>query len=495
MVQCQFMLRDKIYGILLAGGFGTRLWPLSTSRHPKPFLGLTGEKSLLQQTALRIQSLQGMAGLIVAGQKDHEILLQRQLQEIAVEPTWLILEEPASGTAISIALGCLAVLADAGPEAMVFVVPADHALMQRAALEQALQQAVPQAKTERLVVFGVQPDQPCSAYGYIACGTPLDEGVWKVQHFIEKPSLERAQDLLRQGGWLWNSGMLLGQAALLWQELQHRVPWLAQAAWAAWEKRRRTGRKLHVQIALPQDGTPLSIDHALLERIDRAAVVSLDTPWSDVGTFAALHALGEQDQQANVLRGHVVAMESTGNYLHNTGEAVLGVFGVHAMAVVATSEAILMAPLGNAAAVEQLARRCTQPSRDHARAPAGCHAAAQAGTSISRPWGSFSILVSGEGFQIKRLLVQPRSRISLQYHRQRREWWFVRQGCALVTVDARQEEHGAGAMIPIPMGAVHRLENAADEILEIIEMQMGEYLGEDDVVRLEDDYGRLSDFR
>lgn len=484
------MLNEKIYGILLAGGLGTRLWPLSTPYYPKPFLALCGEHSLLQEAVLRLRSLQGITGLIVAGREGQEEALQHQLREIAAEPTCLILETPPCGTAISIGLGCLAALENGGPQALVLALPADHALMQHAALEQALQCAIPQARAERLVIFGIQPDKPSSAYGYIARGASCGQDAWDVARFIEKPSRERAQGLLCEEGWLWNSGMLLGQAAVLWHELQYHAPALAHAAAAAWEKRRVAGRALHVAIALPQGCTPLSMDHAVLEKTSRTVVVSLVTPWSDVGTFAALHELAMQDEQGNALQGPVLAVDCAGSYLHSTGP-VLGVHGARDLAVVATREAVLVAPLADAAAVEQLARRCMGlPGKAMAQL-AGSGAESQPCAAVRRPWGSFGILACGRGFQIKRLLVRPEARISLQYHSRRSEWWFVCQGRARVTLGKQQQEHSAGAMIVVPVGTVHRLENAGADVLEIIEMQMGDYLGEDDIVRLEDDYGRL----
>lgn len=483
------MLHEKVYGILLAGGSGTRLWPLSTPDHPKPFLALTGHHSLLQEAALRLQPLRNLAGLMVVGRGGHEALLQRQLQQIGIDPLRLILEEPPCGTAISIGLGCLAALAEGEAQAMVFVLPADHALIEGMALDLALQQAISQAEAERLVVFGVQPGQPCSAYGYIAQGASRGPCAWDVARFVEKPSQERAQAMLEEGGWLWNSGMLLGQAAVLWHELCHHAPVLAQVAMAAWEKRQGCGSMLHLFLSPPENQPPLSMDHAVLEKTDRAVVVSLETPWSDVGTFAALHELAERDEHGNAMQGPVVALECSGSYLHSAGP-VLGVHGVQGMAVVATAEAVLAAPLGNAAAVESLAQRCKHLLERPAAPPGRSVAESQPSLAVRRPWGSFSILAGGVGFQIKRLLVQPKARISLQYHSQRSEWWFVRQGHVRVTLDGEQQDHGAGAMIPVPMGAVHRLENIGTEVLEIIEMQMGDYLGEDDIVRLEDDYGR-----
>ena len=485
------MLHEKTYGILLAGGSGTRLWPLSTPQYPKPLLALCGEHSLLQEAVLRLRSLQGMTDLIIAGREGQEEALQRQLQEIAAGPTCLILETPPCGTAISVGLGCLAALEDGGPQALVLALPADHALMEHVALNHALQCAIPQARVGRLVVFGIQPDKPSSAYGYIARGASCGLDAWDVARFIEKPSRERAQGLLGEGGWLWNSGMLLGQAAVLWRELQHHAPVLAQAAAAAWEQRRAAGRALHVAISLPQDCPALSMDHAVLEKTTRAAVVSLVTPWSDVGTFAALHELAERDEQGNALRGPVQAVDCADSYLHSTGP-VLGVHGARDLAVVATPEAVLVAPLADAAAVEQLARRCTSLLPGNAGPQLACFSADPSSCAVvRRPWGSFTILACGRGFQIKRLLVRPEARISLQYHSRRSEWWFVCQGRARVTLGEQRQEYAAGAMIAVPVGTVHRLENTGADVLEIIEMQMGDYLGEDDIVRLEDDYGRL----
>ena len=484
------MLHEKTYGILLAGGLGTRLWPLSTPQYPKPLLALCGEHSLLQEAVLRLRSLRGITDLIVAGREGQEEALQRQLQEVAAEPTRLILETPPCGTAISIGLGSLAALEDGGPQALILALPADHTLIQHAALEQALQCAIPQARAGRLAVFGIQPDKPSSAYGYIARGASCGQDAWDVARFIEKPSRERAQALLGEGGWLWNSGMLLGQAAVLWHELQDHAPDLARAAAAAWEQRRIAGRALHVAIALPQDCPALSMDHAVLEKTSRAAVVSLVTPWSDVGTFAALHELAERDEQGNALRGPVQAVDCTDSYLHSTGP-VLGVHGARDLAVVATPEAVLVAPLADAAAVEQLARRCMGLPGNVMAQLAGYSADPSSCATVRRPWGSFSVLACGKGYQIKRLLVRAGTRISLQYHSRRSEWWFVCQGRARVTLDKQQQEHAAGAMIAVPVGTVHRLENTGADVLEIIEMQMGDYLGEDDIVRLEDDYGRL----
>ena len=464
--------------IILSGGAGTRLWPLSRELYPKQLLALTGEKTMIQQTALRLEGLSAAAPVVVCNEA-HRFLVAEQLREIRIEPQALVLEPVGRNTAPAIALAAQAALGAAGAaDPLLLVLPADHVIRNVPAFQKAVRAALGPADAGKLVTFGIVPSSPETGYGYIERGATQGDA-YTIARFVEKPDAARAEQFVASGQYYWNSGMFLFRARRYLEELERLAPEMARVCAQAFAAARADLDFTRIERerfeACPAD----SIDYAVMEKTGDAVVVPLNAGWSDVGSWAALHDACEADAHGNVARGDVICEDSEGCYLYAESRLVSAV-GLKDHVVVETKDAVLVAPKERVQDVKKLVHRLKEAGRyEHS-----LH------REVFRPWGSYDSIESGPRFQVKRLKVKPGAVLSLQLHHHRAEHWVVVSGTARITRgdEAFLLEENQSTFIPI--GVRHRIENPGKIPLHIIEIQSGSYLGEDDIVRLEDQYGR-----
>jgi len=465
---------------LLAGGSGTRLWPLSREAYPKQFLKLLDqERSLLQQAALRACSLpDATAPLVICGEQ-HRFIVAEHLSQAGVAGATIILEPEGRNTAPAAAIAALQALAQHGEDALVFLMASDHVVADLAAFRAAGQTAAKVAARGRIVTFGIKPTRAETGYGYIRRGRPLGDGAWEVAAFVEKPDAARASEFLASGEYAWNGGLFLFPARLFLAELERFEPGMLAGCKAALNGARRDLGFLRL------DGPPFldiradSIDYAVMEKTARAALVPLDCGWDDLGSWERLHAL-TADAEGNSHHGDVLSEDCRGTLVHAQSRLVAAI-GLKDAVVVETKDAVLVAARERCqdvkALVGQLAARKRSEAVQH--------------TEILRPWGSYETIACGPRFQVKKLVVKPGHKLSLQMHHHRAEHWVVVSGTAKVTCGEKTYLVSENESTYIPLGTAHRLENPGKVPLELIEVQSGAYLGEDDIVRFEDVYGRL----
>jgi mannose-1-phosphate guanylyltransferase/mannose-6-phosphate isomerase len=462
--------------VLLSGGSGTRLWPLSREAYPKQFLPLLGEHSLLQATWLRVRALPGVGAPLVVANEEHRFMVAEQLRAIGAHLDTVILEPVGRNTAPAIAAAALRAMAN-GEDPVLLVLPSDHVIRDEAGFRAAIQQALPSAVAGALVTFGIVPSAPETGYGYIRAA--VGEGARPIERFVEKPDLATATAYLREGGYFWNSGMFLFRASRYLEELGKFTPKILAQCRTAIDAATVDNDFLRLQRvafeACPSD----SIDYAVMEKTAHAFVLPIDVGWNDVGSWSALREISEQDSDGNAHRGDVLAID-TRNTLAWSERRLVALIGLDDMVVVDTDDALLVAHRDSVQDVKQVVSKLKGDARPHAR----LH------RKVYRPWGSYDGIESGPGFQVKRITVKPGASLSLQMHHHRAEHWIVVAGNARVTCDERVFDLGANQSTFIPLGSKHRLENLGTEPLELIEVQSGDYLGEDDIVRFEDKYGR-----
>jgi len=469
--------------VILAGGAGNRLWPLSRQEYPKQLIALLGERSLIQDTALRFADRTRFSAPLVIANDAIRFTVAEQLQSVGVKPAALVLEPVGRGTAPAVAVAALLAI-EIDPEAVIIVAPSDHAILDVDALHRAISTAVGAAQAGHLVTFSIPPSRPETGYGYIEHGTAIGEaaGAFRVATFVEKPPLARAEAMLAGGRHFWNSGMFAFKAKGYLAELERFQPAIVAAARASVEGR---GTDLDfVRLAAePFAASPSdSIDYAVMEKTARAATVPLDAGWSDVGAWSELWAISKQDEAGNACRGDVV-LERAKNCLVVSDGRLTALVGVENLSVVVTDDAVLVANLASAQDVKRVVERLKEAGRSEVILHKVVH----------RPWGYYQNLHDGEGFQVKRLTVKPGARISLQKHFKRSEHWTVVEGTARVTRGDETFLLQANESTYIPLETAHRLENGGDKPMTLIEVQCGSYLGEDDIVRLDDAYGRIGE--
>lgn len=470
-------MTDSIVPVVLCGGAGTRLWPLSRELYPKQLLSLVNDRSLLQNTVSRLNDY-GHAGLpLLVCNEEHRFLVAEQLREAGVTPRNIILEPEGRNTAPAVALAALQASTE-GADPILVVLPSDHVILDRSAFLDALDAALALAREGAMVTFGVTPTKPETGYGYVKRGEPLGSG-YRVQQFVEKPDAATAADYLKSGDYYWNSGMFVFSAKRYLEELKKFRPDILEAVQAASGTTTRDQDFLRVDAAAFARCPPDSVDYAVMERTAAAAMVPLDAGWSDIGSWDALWQVGHKDGQRNVLQGDVIADQVKNSYIRAEHRLVSAV-GVEDLVIVETADAVLIASQADS----QHVKRVVENLKSCDRAERMTH------RKVQRPWGYYESIDSGERFQVKRIMVKPGGSLSLQKHFHRAEHWVVVRGTARVTRDEEVFELTENESTFIRVGAVHRLENPGKLPLEIIEVQSGEYLGEDDIVRLEDNYGR-----
>jgi len=469
--------------VILSGGAGTRLWPLSRELYPKQLLALIGERTMLQQTASRLEGL-GAAAPVVVCNEAHRFLVAEQLRQLGIEPRAMVLEPFGRNTAPAIALAAYAALAadaargsvDADP--VLLVLPADHVMRDVPAFHRAVHTALRAAESGQLVTFGVVPSAPETGYGYIQRGAG-EGGVHRIERFIEKPSEERARELLASGEYYWNSGMFMFRARRYLTELERFAPEIAACCEAAFRGARSDLDFTRIDAEAFKRCPADSIDYAVMEKTSAAVVVPLDAGWSDVGSWSALHEACESDRHGNVARGDVISEDSRGCYLYAESR-LLAAVGLKDHVVVETKDAVLVAPKSHVQDVKKLVFRLKEQGRyEHS-----LH------REVFRPWGSYDSIESGPRFQVKRLKIKPGATLSLQMHHHRAEHWIVVSGTARITRGDEVFLLEENQSTYIPIGVKHRIDNPGKIPLHIIEVQSGSYLGEDDIVRFEDRYGR-----
>jgi mannose-1-phosphate guanylyltransferase/mannose-6-phosphate isomerase len=469
----------KIYPVILSGGAGTRLWPLSRAAMPKQLLPLVSDKTMLQETVQRVGgALDMQAPLIVCG-NEHRFLVAEQMREIGVTPLGIVLESVGRNTAPAVAAAAHYLRA-IDPEAMMLVLPADHVIEHRAAFLQSVAAAAEQAGEGALVTFGIVPTAPETGYGYIHRGQAAGATCYGVDRFVEKPDRETAQSFVADGGYYWNSGMFLFRADSYIAELQAYAPAIDTAAEAAVRLGYRDLDFLRLQeqefAASPSD----SIDYAVMEHTKRAVVVPADIGWSDVGSWSALWEVQARDADGNAQRGDVY-LDGVKNTLVRAESRIVAVVGVENLVVVETADAVLVVHKDQVQRVKQIVDHLKTAERtEHMH-----H------TKVYRPWGAYEGIDIGERFQVKRITVNPGGKLSLQMHHHRAEHWIVVSGTAKVTCGDTVTLLSENQSTYIPIGMNHRLENPGKLPLHLIEVQSGSYLGEDDIVRFEDVYQRV----
>jgi mannose-1-phosphate guanylyltransferase/mannose-6-phosphate isomerase len=470
--------------VLLAGGVGTRLWPLSREQFPKQFHALLSDssRSLFQQTALRTAGIDQAVAPVVIGAEAHRFVLEEQLAQAKIRGATILLEPEGRNTAPAAAVASHFVAEEHGPDAILFIMAADHAIADKHAFAQAVQQAMAAAAQGYIVTFGIKPTRPETGFGYLQAGAAIgDTGAFAVERFIEKPAMEQAQEFITQGNHYWNGGMFLFRAGRFLSELRKLEPDMYVKSLEALQKTTRENGFVRLDpkafVACRKD----SIDYAVMEKVDQVALVPLDCGWDDVGSWTFLEHQPATDKDDNRVRGDVLTEDAHGNLVH-AGSRLVALVGVDNHVVVETDDAVLVAPKNRAQDVKKLVARLKKRKRPEADTHRRVH----------RPWGFYETIAFGERFQVKRISVKPGHKLSLQMHYHRAEHWVVVKGTAKVTCGEKEFIITEDQSTYIPLGNTHRLENPGKVPLELIEVQSGTYLGEDDIVRLSDSYGRTA---
>jgi mannose-1-phosphate guanylyltransferase/mannose-6-phosphate isomerase len=469
-----------IVPVILSGGAGTRLWPLSRELYPKQLLPLVGERTMLQETLCRLEGTPDLAAPLVVCNESHRFMVAEQLRAIGHVPTAIILEPVGRNTAPAVAVAALRALAEGG-DPLLLVLPADHVIRDAAALCQAVALAAAEAERGKLMTFGIVPTGPETGYGYIRRGVPLDGGssAYAVAAFVEKPALETARAYVESGEYYWNSGMFLFRASDYLLQLERFEPAMVACCREAVERAAVDLDFLRLDAEAFAACPGNSVDYALMEKTADAAVVPLDAGWSDVGSWSALWEVGARDADGNVSHGDVLVHASRDCYLY-AGSRMLATVGIDNLVVVETADAVLVAAKDRVQEVKEIVARLKEQKRGEAL----LH------RRVNRPWGSYECIGEAPRYQVKRIVVAPGAALSLQRHHHRAEHWVVVRGTARITCGEKTFLLTENQSTYIPLGETHRLENPGKIPLELIEVQSGSYLGEDDIERFEDTYGR-----
>ena len=472
------MKTRELIPVLLCGGSGTRLWPLSRTHYPKQFIPLVGETSLLAQTLERVSGVSSGAAPLVVCNENHRFMTAAVLEQCQQTASAILLEPEGRNTAPAIAVAALEALA-IGDDPVLLVLAADHVITDVAAFERSVLLAESAAMRDQLVTFGITPSRPETGYGYIRAGEMVGDGIFEVASFVEKPSLETATDYVESGEYYWNSGMFLFRARRYLDELEAVRPKMLVAARAAHAKAVRDGVFVHLDGEAFGNCPNESVDYAVMEEAKQTAMVTLNAGWSDIGSWSALHEATALDEQGNAVRGDVMLMDTENSYVY-ADQGLVTTVGIKGLVVVSTPDALLVASRDRVQDVRKLVQRLS----DEERTEQAHH------TKVYRPWGHYEAIDQGDGYQVKRLVVDAGKRISLQRHQHRSEHWVVVRGSARVTLETTTFDLATNESTYIAAGAIHRLENAGFQPLEVIEVQTGAYLGEDDIERFEDDFNR-----
>ncbi len=469
----------SIFPVILSGGSGTRLWPLSRKHYPKQLLNLTGgEYTMLQETLLRVSHLDSP---IIVCNEDHRFMVAEQCQYVGVRPEAIILEPLARNTAPAIALAALKAYSKC-EDAIIAVFPADHVISNQESFEQSLNKAIEAASSGELITFGIVPNSPETGYGYIKANKsqPSELDVLSVESFVEKPDLDTAQAYLASGEYFWNSGMFVFKASAYLAALQEFAPDMHQTCEKsmslATEDLDFTRVDKDCFAASPDD----SIDYAIMEKASNVNVVPLDANWSDVGSWSSLWDIAEKDEDQNAHIGDVISIGSKNTLVHNTDKLVATI-GLENVVIVDTKDALLVAHKDKVQSVKDIVGKL----KAHNRSEPDIH------REVHRPWGCYDSIDNGQRYQVKRITVKPGASLSLQMHHHRAEHWVVVSGTAIVQVGEQEQMVSENQSVYIPIGEKHRLTNPGKLSLELIEVQSGSYLGEDDIVRFEDVFGRV----
>ena len=472
------MSEQTFYPVILSGGSGSRLWPLSRSLYPKQLLPLSSERTMIQETVLRVRKGRFADPLIICNEA-HRFIVAEQMQEIGVTPLRLMLEPVGRNTAPAIAAAAL-VLDAVDPDAIMAVFPSDHVITDAAGFLAAMDKAGIAANAGHLVTFGMKPAAPETGYGYIQQGGPLTTGAFAVERFIEKPDFERASAMVAQPGYLWNSGMFVFKASVFLDEMRRLCPDIVAAVGKALEAAKIDSDFLRLDAEAFALSPSASIDYAVMEHTARAAVVPSDFGWSDVGSWSALWEITGKDKEGNVAAGDVITVDCKNSYLRGDGVLVAGV-GLRDIVVVATEDAVLVADRSHVQEVKKI----VESLKEKKRSEGDLH------RKVYRPWGYYQSIDAGARFQVKQITVKPGAKLSLQMHHHRAEHWVVVEGTAMITRNDETFLLRENESTFIPIGTKHRLENPGKVPLKLIEVRSGTYLSEDDIVRLEDNYGRV----
>lgn len=471
----------KLYPVILSGGSGSRLWPLSRAHYPKQLLPLNGENTMLQDTALRVSDPERFHAPLIIANNEHRFIVAEQLQQAGVPPRAIVLEPLGRNTAPAVAIAALMLL-QADPDAIMVLLPSDHVVGNLQAFEAAVGRAGEAARAGKLVTFGITPRHPETGYGYIRQGEALAslDSAHSVAAFVEKPDLPTAEGYLAEGGYLWNSGMFVLPAGVYLEELARFAPEILTQSKLALEKSFRDLDFVRLDeaafAACPSD----SIDYAVMEHTENAAVVPADMGWNDVGAWPALWDIAGKDADGNVASGDHLLKDVANSYIRGEDDRLIAAIGLEDMIVVSTDDALMIAPKARAAEVKDLVETLKSSNRSEA-----VHH-----RRVFRPWGNYKDIDEEERFRVKRIIVKPGGVLSLQKHKHRSEHWVVVKGIATVTCGEEETSLRENQSVYIPKGVVHRLANKESDPLHLIEVQVGDYVGEDDIIRIEDTYGR-----
>ena len=471
----------QITPVILSGGSGKRLWPLSRKEHPKQYLPLAGDNTMLQETILRLSGLDNLADPIIVCNADHRFLVAEQCQQIDIKNPTILLEPVGRNTAPAIAAAALQSLRDSD-SSMLLVLSADHVIQDVDAFHDAINIASQQVQSGKLATFGIVPTNANTGYGYIKSSKESNNGAHKVEEFVEKPDLKTAESYLEQGNYLWNSGMFMFKDTTLINELTVHSLDIVNSVSDAVNNAEQDLDFIRLDKKAFESSPSDSIDYALMEKSDNVVVVPLDAQWNDIGSWSALYDIGTKDSNGNVIQGDVFIEETINTYIH-ANHHIVATIGVQDLVIVDTPNATLIATKDKVQEVKKIVEKLQEQGREES----SCH------RKVYRPWGWYDSIEVGKHFQVKRLHVNPGAKLSLQMHHQRAEHWVVVSGTATTINGEDTLTLKEGESTYIPVGTTHGLENKTNQPLEIIEVQSGTYLGEDDIVRFEDIYGRAKD--
>lgn len=477
-----------IIPVILSGGSGSRLWPMSREMNPKQFLSLCGEHSMLQETMTRLEGVADLAAPIIVCNEEHRFLVAQQMRDIGIAIDKIILEPVGRNTAPAICAAAEYIQAKQAKEQLsgddvLLILAADHVIQDKAAFHQVVESGARIAQQGQLITFGIVPDKAETGYGYIKRSEVFNanEDAYRVEKFVEKPDLATAERYFSSGEYYWNSGMFMFQAKVILQEMEQHSAAIFKAVKNAVSEGTTDLDFCRLGIAAFKASPSDSIDYAVMEKTDKAVVLPLDARWNDVGVWSALWDVNERDDDGNVLQGDVLTHELTNSFVH-ADERMVAVIGMDNCVVVETADAVLVADKSRSQDVKKIVNQL----KSTGRAEALLH------QRVYRPWGSYETLDETERFKVKRIIVTPGARLSLQMHHHRAEHWVVVRGTAKITCGDKEFIMTEDQSNYIPLGTMHRLENPGVIPLEIIEIQTGSYLGEDDIARFDDNYGRVA---